>query len=65
MEIPEIKVYATKLNVRSRANNKYNVLWTQGVLKDLLISKGSQINKCELYEMCQVTCSVSEIRQRQ
>lgn len=41
MEIPEIKVYATKLNVRFRANNEYNILWTQAVLKDLLISKDS------------------------
>lgn len=35
MEIPKIKVYVAKLNVRFRANNKYNKLWTQSVLKDL------------------------------
>lgn len=41
MEIPEIKVYAIKLNVKFKANNEYNILWTQAALKDLLISKGS------------------------
>lgn len=39
-----MKIYAAKLNVRFRANNEYNTLWTQVVLKDLLM-KSRFMNK--------------------